>query len=401
MTFSRSTRARQKKRSQERFRDALSTFVPQTIKWILQNEDKVSAPYRKQFQTVALFADISGFTKITETLSTLRALGTETLVENINAYLSLIVKEVIGAGGDIFKFAGDALLCLWPPAISEMNDMAKQMAVLPDTIHRVMQCALDVQKKFGELNRYSTSANNDTLTLRVKLGIGVGTVDVIIVGGVMGRYEYLAAGEAFHQAFNCENDCNPLEVVISEKCHRLCRSPIQKATPVGKQGNFLLHSLNSKLHKKAFESEAMRNDDEFLLNKLGSYIPSAVVPHLKMPGMQWAGELRQVTILFMSLPFNAEQVIDMSTDLLKRIHKSVQLLQNVIYKYQGSFNKFLVDDKGTTVIAVFGLPPVAHSNDPARGIMAALELQSEFTAFNLRHQVYFCTCFIFYNYIFV
>jgi len=33
---------------------------------------------------------------------------------------------------------------------------------------------------------------------------------------------------------------------------------------------------------------------------------------------------------------------------------------------QGSINKFLVDDKGTTMLLCFGLPPVVHNDDAVR-----------------------------------
>merc|ERR1712129_288871 len=63
---------------------------------------------------------------------------------------------------------------------------------------------------------------------------------------------------------------------------------------------------------------------------------------------------------------------------------AILALQEIIYKYQGSLNKFLVDDKGSTVMAVFGLPPVAHRNDPERAVMAALDLRKKFTEMSNR-----------------
>jgi len=32
----------------------------------------------------------------------------------------------------------------------------------------------------------------------------------------------------------------------------------------------------------------------------------------------------------------------------------------------------VVDDKGSTLVAVYGLPPVGHADDPTRGVLAAL-----------------------------
>ncbi|CAN0429922.1 unnamed protein product [Discosporangium mesarthrocarpum] len=49
-------------------------------------------------------------------------------------------------------------------------------------------------------------------------------------------------------------------------------------------------------------------------------------------------------------------------------------VQESVYQYEGSINKFLLDDKGSTLLAVFGLPPVGHADDPIRGVLAALRL---------------------------
>ncbi len=52
-------------------------------------------------------------------------------------------------------------------------------------------------------------------------------------------------------------------------------------------------------------------------------------------------------------------------------------VQRAIYKYEGSLNKFLVDDKGSTLLAVHGLPPLAHEDDPERSVLTALMLAEE------------------------
>lgn len=51
-------------------------------------------------------------------------------------------------------------------------------------------------------------------------------------------------------------------------------------------------------------------------------------------------------------------------------------VQESVYEYEGSINKFLMDDKGSTLVAVYGLPPVGHANDPTRGVLAALRQDS-------------------------
>jgi hypothetical protein len=51
-------------------------------------------------------------------------------------------------------------------------------------------------------------------------------------------------------------------------------------------------------------------------------------------------------------------------------------VQLAVYQYEGSINKFLMDDKGSTLLAVFGLPPLSHEDDATRGVLAGLSICS-------------------------
>ena len=64
-------------------------------------------PHSSRHESALLFIDISGFTK----LSTM--LEVEDLSKAINSYFDIIVTEVLSFGGDVLKFAGDALFAEW------------------------------------------------------------------------------------------------------------------------------------------------------------------------------------------------------------------------------------------------------------------------------------------------
>jgi len=49
-------------------------------------------------------------------------------------------------------------------------------------------------------------------------------------------------------------------------------------------------------------------------------------------------------------------------------------VQRSTYDYEGSLNKFLIDDKGATILVAWGLPPIAHEDDPERAVMASIAL---------------------------
>ena len=65
-------------------------------------------------ETVVLFADISGFTMISEACARMGVRGNEELAFCINRYMEGMVKALGKYGGDIIKFVGDAMIVMWP-----------------------------------------------------------------------------------------------------------------------------------------------------------------------------------------------------------------------------------------------------------------------------------------------
>jgi predicted ATPase len=62
-------------------------------------------------------------------------------------------------------------------------------------------------------------------------------------------------------------------------------------------------------------------------------------------------------------------------------------VQEALYEYEGSVNKLGVDDKGATMVAAFGLPPVAHEDDPVRAVRAALGIQAQLRRLGVRYAI--------------
>ena len=59
-----------------------------------------------------MMADISGFTALSNELSGAnQSIGVDQLQKIINRYFAVMVEKVGEFGGDVIKFAGDALIC--------------------------------------------------------------------------------------------------------------------------------------------------------------------------------------------------------------------------------------------------------------------------------------------------
>jgi hypothetical protein len=102
------------------------------------------------------------------------------------------------------------------------------------------------------------------------------------------------------------------------------------------------------------------------------YVPEVALAKIYSGQIHWIAELRKVTVLFLLLPetnATSEEELAASVQTLQKIMETVQ---KVLKHYEGSIRQFIVDgtqliitlvtliDKGTVLIAAFGLPTLSH-----------------------------------------
>ena len=112
-----------------------------------------------------------------------------------------------------------------------------------------------------------------------------------------------------------------------------------------------------------------------LAQHIACYVPLAVAPFLDNEQERWGSELRRVSVMFVNVGFSESELNHvLDTEGALRLHNVFSALQRVIFDSGGTVNKFLVDDKGSTLVAVFGLPPLAHKNDATRAALCSLAI---------------------------
>ena len=114
--------------------------------------------------------------------------------------------------------------------------------------------------------------------------------------------------------------------------------------------------------------------DPTKLQLLNQFIPKAALVRMAQRFRFWHQESRMMTVLFINLDFQEFHKLENQKfqDIFSHIQKH-------LYRYEGSLNKFMYDDKGATAIAVFGLPPMCNFDDAARGVYAALKIRDYLT----------------------
>lgn len=335
----------------------LTSYVPALLaQWLTDGSTEGLAPRSETLSAAVLFADISGFTSLTERLAQEGPEGSERLTAVLNSYFSGLIELVAAEGGDVVKFAGDALLALWPHD-AESAGAATQAAA---------RCGLAMQ---GLLRQQGPQE----VPLSLRVGIGIGAFTIAQVGGLNDHWHLLLTGNPLVDLSLSQQQARPGEVILTEAAWQLVASEAD-GEPSG-----AFHRLKAlRVPAPRARPQAPQVIDRDAVSR---FVPLAVLSRLGANQDQWLAELRQVTTMFVHLA-------DLHHGMgLERSQSIVRALEVAIARYEGTFNKLNADDKGVTLLAAFGLPPLSHADDASRAIQAALEIQRALTALGIRHAI--------------
>jgi class 3 adenylate cyclase/tetratricopeptide (TPR) repeat protein len=340
----------------------LNSYVPVLVRQrVAKSPEPLQAPEYQSLEAGVLLTDISGFTRLTEELVRSGPRGVEKISTALNAYFGRWIEIITEYGGDVVKFAGDALLAIWPSDV--------RMGGLHTATLQAAACALEAN---NVLRGYQTAEGN---TLVIRTGITAGMVQAIYLGGMLNRWEMVVAGDAISQVSITMQQAAPGAIALSPTATELLGREAR-----GKRfgtGYLTLLGLETTARKFAPNQKMFQAPQEAIA-ALESYIPGAIKDRLSAGQIGWIAELRNVTVLFINFPD-----LDYGASL-EAAQEVMSQLQKALYRYEGSINKIIVDEKGATLVAAFGLPPFSHEDDALRATLAALEIEERLTANQLR-----------------
>ncbi|XP_062833884.1 adenylate cyclase type 10 isoform X2 [Anolis carolinensis] len=348
---------------------------------IVYGDFSQEVPFIESFDGVLLFVDISGFTALTEKFSTDTKMdrGADELTQTLNHYVGDIVEEVLVFGGDVLKFAGDALLALWKVERCHISDI----------ITLAVKCSFSIQQEYGV---------RDTevgLELRVKIGLSAGHISKVILGDNKYRY-FLVIGRAVDEVRLAQNLAKASEVILSPNCWELCdrnlievdRIPDERAVKVryiknipdfDMEGFLEKCSLYLRQNRISETFEVLRNasilaPNEELEKNLRKFVMRNILRKIddNQP-LEYLSELRPVTIVFVNLQFDDSAN---THHLCKAIQDAYTMIIRVIHPLSGKINKLFMFDKGCTLLCIFGLPGDKQADESANALDSAHEIHA-------------------------
>ena len=331
--------------------DSLLSFVPQVVRQRVFGGQQ-PLPGVEYVDGVVLASDVSGFTQLALSMRDTPG-AIEELSRILNSSFASLIESIAEAGGDVLGFAGDALMAYWPAE--------------PEAAASAGWAALEAQRRLAEGDH----------RIRLRIGLGAGTIAMATVGGEGNRWFLTLGGPAPAEAAALQSRAELGQVAVSEGF--VDRAETADVTSDA-EGVRRLVAVRGTRSTTANGDATVGPVDEATLAGLRPYVPVSVVDRLLAGHDDFLSELRTVTVGLLATPGLEDPA------RLDELQDVVAAVQRSTYAFGGVVDPG-VDDKGVTFRIAFGIPPFAHEDDVDRALSTVHAIDRELTSRGVEHGI--------------
>ncbi len=314
----------------------LEPFVSELARTWLRETPDVRA---RQLVGTLVFADISGFTRLTERLAARGRFGAEEMSDHLDVVLSALLTAAYDHGGWLVKWGGDALLLMFDTAEHAL---------------RACDAAAAMQSTMRRVGTLETSVGR--VRLKMSIGIHTGMFSFHFLG--QRHRELLITGDAATVTAALEAAAEAGDILVSPTTAELL-PPTCLGETKG-PGILLVH---------APRCDATDDIDPSPSVEVNGLIPELVLDHLVSGG--GIGEHRQVTVAFLEFSGISRLRADLGDEAVDdALQHLVEVAQESCHRNLVSFHETDISADGGKFMLVAGAP--RGLEDPAEAMLCAL-----------------------------
>lgn len=303
----------------------------------------------------ALFADISGFTPLTEALAAELGpqRGAEELTANLGRVFHAVIEELDRRGGDVIYFSGDAITC-WLDG---------------DDGLRATAAALAMQQAMDRVGQVSTPGGT-SVRLALKVAVAVGQARRFVVGDPEIQLIDVLAGALIDDLADAEHHAEKGDVVLDPSAVEALGDRVELIeSRVDHESGRVLGVVGRRVADVPTQDVV----EPLPLNEalVRPWLLPEVYDRLRAGRGEFLAELRPAFPIFLRF---AGIDYDHDEAAIDKLDDFVRQAQRITAGYGGNVLQLTLGDKGAYLYAVFGSPS-AHEDDGARAAAAALELR--------------------------
>ncbi|MCA9970309.1 MAG: adenylate/guanylate cyclase domain-containing protein, partial [Anaerolineales bacterium] len=316
---------------------AVAAFIPRDRVMAIVQETRPFPP-----TGVALIADISGFTPLTEALTQgLRPdEGAEELTRALGAVFTPLIAEIHAFHGSVIKFGGDALI-VW---FGRPHRGHRQT-----TIRRALTAAWRMQQAMAAHGQVPTPIG--PVTLRMKIGLAYGRIRRFRLGDAALGYEDALVGDTLDRMAAAEHHAEPGDIVTDAPTLDLLGD--DAVVTAWREGFAVV--ARPRRPARPFPWPPIlwpAGPPDALAQRLAPYVPGPVYETLRA-GRAQVAELKPVVSLFVQFHGLAYDTDPAVGDKLQRYFVTAQ---QIVARYGGRLNRLITGDKGSLIHVIFGAP---------------------------------------------
>jgi class 3 adenylate cyclase/tetratricopeptide (TPR) repeat protein len=303
----------------------------------------------------ALFADISGFTPLTEALADELGSqrGSEELTANLNRVFHEVIAELDRFGGDVIYFSGDAITC-WLDGDDGM---------------RAAACGLAMRDAMQRVGTVRTPAGT-VVQLSLKIAVAVGAARRFVVGDPEIQLIDVLAGRLVDELAAAEHLAEQGEVVLDQSAIEFLatRAEISERRRDEESGRVV--GVLTRLTEPVADSPSTEPERPLPEELVRPWLLPPVYERLRTGRGEFLAELRSafpVFVRFAGIEYDADD------DAVAKLDDFVRRAQRIFADCGGNVLQLTLGDKGAYLYAVLGSPH-AHEDDAARACAAAVYL---------------------------
>lgn len=365
-------------------REVLSTYLPRYLVESICTDPEPGHVNGGFHSGTVIFADVSGFTAMSEKLSVLGKEGAEEVTGIVNDYFTAMLQINDSYGGDLLKFGGDALLILFEGERGSRRALATGIA---------MQKAMD---RFAKVK-----TSQGIFPLRMKIGMASGLIFLASLGTRESMDHAVMGRTLFHMA-QAENNANAGEIVVDQAVHEATHEAASYI-PI-REGFWKLEEFTkskespSEQHQDSttgqqdlgnYADRLLQNlkFDAEIIAGLRPFVPEELFSRIVNDPQRLTlyGSHRPVTVTFTNF-LGIDEVIEKlgpphAEAITTILNTHFVTMGEVITRFGGTVNRLDAYSIGHRILALFGALQ-AHEDDPHRAVRAALEMNKSLATVN-------------------
>ncbi len=328
----------------------------------------------------ALFADISGFTALTEALASAHGprAGADEATRRLNEVYDAIIEALHRFGGSIISFSGDGMLCWFAEASPYAERVRRERISNGKRAQRACRQALCAAFAVQQVMQDFVSIPIDdstVISLGIKTSVASGEAHRFVVGDATIQRIDVLAGSVVDRTSAAEQIANQGETLIDEASAAIARPWLEisewRSDSNGQRFAVVEPAARLQCGNDGEGPVERLTDVDLPAEQARQWLLPAVSAWLSSGQSAYLGELRPACALFIGINgLDTEH----DPDIAKKLNAYVCWVQQTLSQVEAELIQVTIGDKGIYLFAAFGAP-VAHSDDLQRAAWVARYLQ--------------------------